>query len=95
MQADSSLSSAALAAKTGASLRTIVRWVNAYATGGATALLSESRGGDHRSGLDETAKQKIKARLSDPKDAFTSYGQAQEWINNELGTDKKYHAVNK
>jgi len=85
----------ALAAKTGASRNAVACWKRTYKTGGLTALCADKRGGDFRSGIDATGKEKIAAKLSDPKNAFTSFGQAQAWINEELGTDKKYHAINK
>ena len=84
-----------LAAKTGAHRDSITFWKRRYASGGMKALLSDGRGGDFVSGIDDATKQKIKARLSDPHNAFTTYGQIQEWIKDELGIDKKYHATNK
>ncbi len=69
-----------LANKTGASLRSVIRWKDSYSKGGLDALCSDKRGGDHRSAFDEAAKQKLKEKLHDPKDAFTSFGQAQAWI---------------
>ena len=86
---------ATLAAKTGVHRDSITAWKGRYASAGIDALLADDRGGDFRSGICAADKQKIKEKLSDPKDAFTSFGQAKEWINQELGTDKKYHAVNK
>jgi transposase len=84
-----------LAARTGVSVRSITRWKEIYTKVGLEGLLNDQRGGDYRSGIDAVGKKKIADKLSEPKDAFTSFGQAQEWINKELGTDKKYHAINK
>lgn len=84
-----------LAAKTGASLRSIIRWKQTYAAGGLQALLSDKRGGDRRSSFSEQDKEKLSQKLSDPKDAFTSFGQAQQWIKENLGVAMNYHAVNK
>jgi transposase len=39
--------------------------------------------------------KKIEKKLSDPKNAFTSFGQAQTWLKEEFGIAKNYHAVNK
>lgn len=85
----------ALAAKTGASRNAIACWKRTYKAGGLMALSADKRGGDFRSGIDAAGKEKIAARLSEPKDAFTSFGQAQVWINEELGMNKQYHAINK
>ena len=38
--------------------------------------------------------QQIQERLSDPKNAFTSYKQAVEWINTTFGMAKSYPAIN-
>lgn len=85
----------ALAAKTGSSRNAIACWKRTYKTGGLMALCADKRGGDFRSGIDAADKEKIAVRLSEPKDAFTSFGQAQAWINEELGMNKQYHAINK
>ena len=84
-----------LAAASGASLRSIARWVNNYTTGGLEALLAESRGGDMRSGITEEEKQQIAEKLSDPKSGFRSYGEAKAWAEEELGIKKEYQAFNK
>lgn len=86
---------ATLAAKTGAGLRSIVRWKQAYVAGGLQGLLLDKRGGDMRSALTDQDKEKISQKLSDPSDAFTSFGQAQLWIRDNLGVEMGYHAVNK
>ena len=52
-------------------------------------------GGDYRSGFSDAEKEKIAQKLAEPKQAFTSYKQAQDWINETFGVDKQYHAVNK
>jgi transposase len=82
-----------LANKTGTSVRSIIRWKQSYMCGGFASLVLEIRGGDRKSNIDNATKQKIKAKLSDPKDALTSYKQAQQWISEELNIDKQYHAV--
>lgn len=84
-----------LAARTGVSARSITRWKEIYTRSGLEGLLNDQRGGDYRSGIDAAGKKKIADKLSAPKEAFTSFSQAQDWINKELGTDKKYHAINK
>lgn len=84
-----------LGAKVGVSLNTVAIWERTYHTAGLSGLLEDKRGGDYRSGIDEAARKKIAAKLSNPKAALKSFGEAQEWINKELGMDKKYHAVNK
>jgi len=93
--AESTTTNAELAAATGASLRSIARWVKNYTTGGLDALLAEGRGGDHRSGISEEKKKQLANKLSDPKSGFRSYGEAKAWAEKELGIEKEYHAFNK
>lgn len=91
---DGWLSNQELANKTGASLRTVARWIKIYTTAGIDTLLSEARGGDQLSGFTPEDLQQIKERLSDPVNAFTSYKEAVEWINTTFGINKSYPAVN-
>jgi transposase len=86
-------SSKSLSAKLGVSANTIAIWKRSYHQSGLSGLLADDRGGDYRSGIDTATKQKIKAKLADPKDSLTSYKQAQQWISEELNIDKQYHAV--
>jgi transposase len=84
-----------LCAKIGVTPPTLRDWKTRYRHGGLEALLREKRGGDKRSGISTEQKQLIAQKLSDPQDAFRSYGQAQAWLKTALGIDKEYHAVNK
>jgi len=84
-----------LGSKTGVSLRSIIRWKKIYQLGGLKSLVTDGRGGDHRSDIDSVSKEKIREKLSQPTEAFTSYIAAQEWINKEFGLDMKYQAINK
>jgi len=84
-----------LAAKTGVSRNTISIWKQRYSSGGLDQLKSDERGGDFKSDISAADKKKIEEKISNPKDAFTSFGQAQAWLKEELGIDKQYHAVNK
>lgn len=84
-----------LAAKTGTGRNTIVTWKKRYQAGGLAGLLSDRRGGDQCSGLSEAQKQIIADKMHDPNDAFTSYVQARQWLEQEHGIVKNYHALNK
>jgi transposase len=85
----------ALCAKLGITPPTLQNWKNRYRHGGLEALLREWRGGDKRSGISAEQKQLIADKLSNPHDAFRSYGEAQAWLKTVLGIDKQYHALNK
>ena len=88
-------SSQELAAKTGVSRNSVANWKHIYNQGGIDQLMSDQRGGDFKSNISASDKEKIEKKISDPKKAFTSFGQAQAWLKEELGIDKNYHAVNK
>lgn len=79
----------------GVSRNSIAVWKRAYRDGGLTKLMAFNAGGDYRSGFSDAEKEKIAQKLAEPKQAFTSYKQAQDWINETFGVDKQYHAVNK
>lgn len=88
-------SSQELAAKTGVSRNTIAAWKRAYSIGGINQITSDQRGGDFKSNISTEDKKKIEEKLSNPVNAFTFFAEAQLWLKEELGIDKKYHAVNK
>jgi transposase len=84
-----------LCAKIGISPPTLRDWKTRYHHGGIEALLREKRGGDKRSGISTEQKQLIAQKLSNPHNAFRSYGEAQAWLKTALGIHKEYHALNK
>lgn len=86
---------AKLSAKTGASASAILCWKKRYNSGGLQYLLSDRRGGDYCSGWSAAHKQLIAQKIHDPENGFTTYGQAQQWMADELGVVKNYQAVNK
>ena len=88
-------SSKDLSAKTGVNRNTIATWKVSYNEGGLSQLTSDQRGGDYQSGITDEQRKKIEQKLHDPKNAFTSFGQAQICLKDELGIDKQYHAINK
>ena len=84
----------ALARKAKTSDQSIRTWKKIYKKGGAEALLHEGRGGSEGA-IDKAGNERIALRLADPKNRFTSFEQARLWINQTLGLDLDYHAVNK
>lgn len=85
----------ALSGKVGVSGNCISHWKQLYAQGGLGTLLVENRGGHKPGAITKEAHRQIQQRLSDPKGGFTSYKQAQAWINETFGLSMKYQAVNK
>lgn len=73
----------------------ISKWKHIYKEQGLEALLKDNRGGKRHGGLLEAQKQQLAKKLSQPKEAFTSFKAAALWINQQFGTNKGYHAVNK
>ena len=57
-------------------------------------MLHEGRGGSIGA-IDQQGKEQIALLLADPKNCFLSFEQARRWINETLGLDLEYHAVNK
>lgn len=84
----------ALAAKVNTSDQSIRNWKKIYLKGGIDALIHEGRGGSEGA-IDAAGKAKIAARLADSAHCFTSFSQAQAWINENLGLQMNYHGVNK
>lgn len=82
-----------LAAKTGAGLRTIVRWKKSYVENGLEGLLSDKRGQVSNSKIDAAGKEKLKAKLHDSENGFTTYSAIQDWIEKELKVSMNYPAV--
>jgi transposase len=83
-----------LARKAKTSAQSIRTWKKIYNKGGAQALLHQGRGGSEGA-IDKAGKEQIALRLADPKNCFLSFEQARRWINETLGLDLEYHAVNK
>jgi transposase len=87
-------SNIALAAKAGVNRNCINSWKQLYVQQGLRALLIENRGGHKVGAINKEVHEQLHHRLSDPKGGFTSYKQAQRWINETFGLQMKYGAVN-
>jgi transposase len=74
--------------------QSIRTWKKIYRHGGSAALLREGRGGS-KGAIDQKGKEKIALRLANTKNCFRSFEQARQWINETLGLNLDYHAVNK
>lgn len=84
-----------LAAKLGVCRNCIAVWKKLYQREGVGALLQEKRGGHKQGGISKDHHVLIEAKLREVKGGFTSYKQAQAWINERFGLQMKYDAVNK
>ena len=81
--------------KTKANRDSIRNWKNTYRATGLNGLLNDKRGGNNPSAMSTEQKQQLSAKLSEPKEAFTSYKEAANWINETFNLQMNYHAVNK
>jgi transposase len=72
----------------------IAEWKKTYRASGLQALLQDQRGGNRPSILNGEQKRQLAAKLSHPKEGFTSYKQAQQWINETFSLAMNYFVVN-
>jgi transposase len=72
----------------------IADWKKAYREGGLAGLLQDQRGGNRPSILNTDQKRQLAAKLSNPKESFTSYKAAQQWINETFCLSMNYFVVN-
>jgi transposase len=87
-------SNTALGAKVGVNRNCIASWKQRYENGGLLALVAEKRGGNRVGAITKEMHTQLQQRLSDPQGGFTTYKQAQQWINERFGLQMKYKTVN-
>lgn len=71
---------------------TITRWLSIYKSGGLTALLEIKHAPGNSSSIPIDAVSRLKERLKQPQ-GFSSYGQVQQWLEQECGVTAAYHTV--
>ena len=81
-----------VAALLGVSRNTVARWLNSYAEGGLTALLTIKPPPGRAPALNAAQLTQLRDALARPE-GFGSYAEVQEWIATELDVTMKYHAV--
>lgn len=89
------ISTQELVNKTKSNRNSILNWKTAYRLNGLQGLLEDSRGGKRPAAISAAQKNQLEHKLSNPKEGFTSYNQALEWINETFGLKMNYQAVNK
>jgi len=70
----------------------ITRWLGMYKSGGLNALLEVKHAPGSRSSIPAEAVSRLKERLKQPQ-GFSSYGQVQQWLEQECGVSAAYHTV--
>lgn len=83
-----------LAQKLGRDESTIYRWLKKYRQGGISHLLEVKTPPGKKSQISEREMNRLKERLSEPQ-GFKSYGEIQDWLNQELGVVLAYPSVHK
>jgi transposase len=73
---------------------TIYRWLKKYRQGGISNLLEVKSSPGKSCRISDQAMNRLKERLSEPQ-GFNSYGQIQDWLNQELGVVLAYKTVHK
>jgi transposase len=84
-----------LAKALGVSNKSVHTWRGNYLKGGMELMLEDKRGGNKVAQITPSMSLRIEKRLSNPKEGFKSYVEAQRWINDHFGLQMEYHAVNK
>jgi transposase len=84
-----------LAEALGVSDKSVHTWRTNYLKGGIELMLEDNRGGFKVAQITPAMSVRIEKRLSNPKEGFKSYIEAQHWINEHFGLKMEYQAVNK
>jgi transposase len=90
-----SLSKTTLSAAVGVNHNSIQKWRSAYISGGLEKLLEFNRGGFKPSLITADVHKKIEAKLTHPKEAFRSFEELRQWIDEHFIPGINYHTVNK
>jgi transposase len=84
-----------LAQALGVSSKSVQTWRTTYKNKGIDPLLEENRGGHKPAQITQEIATAIESRLTNPKEGFRGYTEAQQWVNTTFGLTMKYQAVNK
>jgi transposase len=71
---------------------TITRWLGMYKSGGLSALLEIKHAPGNPNSIPAEVVLRLKERLKQPQ-GFSSYGQVQQWLEQECGVTAAYHTV--
>lgn len=71
---------------------TITRWLGMYKSGGLSALLEVKQAPGNPCSIPIDAVSRLQERLQQPQ-GFSSYGQVQQWLEQECSVSAAYHTV--
>jgi transposase len=83
-----------LAQRLGRDGSTITRWLAKYRTGGLSGLLAEKTAPGRAWEIDGEMLRQLKGRLAQPE-GFKSYGEIQQWLEQQFGKGVNYKTVYK
>ena len=63
---------------------TVQRWLRKYRSYGLEGLLETKHSGGRKPAIPPLARASLAMRLSDPQKGFKSYGEIQEWLQQEF-----------
>lgn len=84
-----------LAAALGCSPYSIQTWKKLYDSKGIQGLTTDESGGNKPAKINKALHQRIEKRLNSSKDAFRSFKELQQWIQENYIPGINYHTVNK
>jgi len=82
-----------LAMTIGVNRITVQRWLRKYRSDGLEGLLETKHSGGRKPAIPPLARASLAMRLSDPHKGFKSYGEIQEWLQQEYSIEASYKAV--
>lgn len=94
-QSEEPMSKHQLAKAVGVNHNSIQKWRKMYREDGIEKLQEFHRGGFKPSLIDAETHKRIEARLRSPEEAFRSYEELRQWIDENFIPGIKYHMVNK
>lgn len=83
----------ALAEVLSVSNHSIHRWRTHYRQGGTVALFEDKRGGYKKAAINGAVYRAVEKRLSSPRDAFRSFVELQQWLEEQWGVRMQYQAL--
>lgn len=93
-QSKTALSKNELSELVGVNHNSIQKWRKLYETGGIKRLLQQNRGGKRREVITAQAHEAIEKKLKSPSDAFVSFEQLRQWVEEHYIPGIKYVTLN-
>ncbi|MDJ0553151.1 MAG: helix-turn-helix domain-containing protein [Microcoleaceae cyanobacterium MO_207.B10] len=82
-----------LALTLGVNRITVQRWLKQYRSQGLSGLLQVKQSGGRKPAIPPDVRVGLQKRLNDPHNGFKSYGEIQQWLQEEYNINASYKAV--